>query len=558
MKYDVCVFGGCSLDQTFYQNADGTYNKQPSVCSPGGKGANQAVAAARAGAKTTIITRVGKDEIGQKILDNLQFNLVDTSNVEMVEGLQNDYATIQINIKDKDNQIKRFNGAIDSFTPNMIEDYKHVLLNSKIIVCQLKCPKEVTKKLIDFCYENNKLLILTPCRPEKLSITEDGNVDLIDKISIITCNKKECQSIFNTENIEECVKRYPNKLIVTLGSEGLMYHNGQRIVKMPAINVAVLDTTGAGDTLNGNLSAFLSKGLDLQHALRKAMYASAMKITQKTAQAGMPFVDDLEIFITNTRHKAFTYDEELELALQLIKEAYEQIKYNLSFKIYTKDNDTLVTDSDLAIENFLTTKIKEKFPSDNFITEENFPDNALYDRTWIIDPIDGTAHFIKKDSFWGIQLAFYDKEETRFSVIYLPEKNELYYAAKEQGAYLNNNKILPSDLAPLNQTTVEFCGSLLNNVEEKKMYFEKLIQNGRLTVANILHINSCCIAYTNLISGKTDALISSVDRPWDIMPGELLCRECGFDVTYLDFDKSLRLITNNDEIKNIILSHKTI
>lgn len=71
MKYDVCVFGGCSLDQTFYQNVDGTYNKQPSVCSPGGKGANQAVAAARAGAKTTIITRIGKDEIGQKILDNL-------------------------------------------------------------------------------------------------------------------------------------------------------------------------------------------------------------------------------------------------------------------------------------------------------------------------------------------------------------------------------------------------------------------------------------------------------------------------------------------------------
>ena len=475
----------------------------------------------------------------------------------MVEGLQNDYATIQINIKDKDNQIKRFNGAIDSFTPNMIENYKHVLLNSKIIVCQLKCPKEVTKRLIDFCYENNKLLILTPCRPEKLSITEDGNVELINKISIITCNKKECQSIFNTENIEECVKRYPNKLIVTLGNEGLMYHNGQRIVKMPAINVAVLDTTGAGDTLNGNLSAFLSKGLDLQHALRKAMYASAMKITKKTAQAGMPFVDDLEIFITNTRHKGFNYDEELELALQLIKEAYEQIKYNLSFKVYTKDNDTLVTDSDLAIENFLTTKIKEKFPSDNFMTEENFPDNALYDRTWIIDPIDGTAHFIKKDNFWGIQLAFYDKEETRFSIIYLPERNELYYAAKEQGAYLNNNKILPRDLPPLNQTTVEFCGSLLNKFDEKKMYFEKLIQNGRLTVANILHINSCCIAYTNLITGKTDALISSVDRSWDIMPGELLCRECGFDVTYLDFDKSLRLITNNDEIKNIILSLKT-
>lgn len=259
MKYDVCVFGGCSLDQTFFQNMDGSYDERPNSIAPGGKGANQAVAASRAGAKTTIITRIGKDNIGETILENLKFNLVDTSNVDIVEGLQNDYANIYINIKDKDNDIQRVSGAINSFTVDMIEKYKDVLLNSKIIVCQLKVPKEVTEELINFCYENDKILILTPCRPEKLSINEEKNLKLIDKISIITCNRKECQTIFGTDDIESCVKKYPNKLIVTLGSEGLMYFNGERIIKMPAIETDVIDTTGAGDTLNGNLSAFLSE-----------------------------------------------------------------------------------------------------------------------------------------------------------------------------------------------------------------------------------------------------------------------------------------------------------
>lgn len=558
MKYDVCVFGGCSIDQSFYQNVDGTYDENPNSRTPGGKGSNQAVAAARAGAKTTIITKVGKDEIGRSILENLQFNGVDTSNVMMVDGLENDYSNIYINIKDKDNDIKRFNGAINSFTVDMIDNYKNVLLKSKIIVCQLKIPKEVTEALINFCYKHHKVLILTPCRPEKLSISDAKNLELIDKISIITCNRSECKTIFNTDDIEECVKKYPNKLIVTLGKDGLMYFNGERIIKMPSIDVEVMDTTGAGDTLNGNLSAFLASGLDLQHSLRKAMYASTMKLMKKSAQAGMPYLEDLELFITNRRNRNFDYNDELSFALQLVKDAYNSIKYNSSFTVRAKDDNTLVTDQDIAIEKYLYDEIIKKFPNDNFVTEENFPENKLYDRTWVIDPIDGTAHFVKGDGLWGIQLAFYDKEETRFAIIYLPEKNELYYAAENQGAYLNNNKVFVNKMVPLNQTIVEFGGSIYKEFELKKQYFDKLMENGHLAVSNVLHINSCCISYSNLVSGNTDALIISTNKLWDIMPGEFICKECGIKITYLDFDKKLKLVTANELIREKLLEQKTI
>ena len=170
MKYDVCVFGGCALDQMFYQNDDGTYNDEPSMKVPGGKGANQAVAASRAGANTAIISKIGKDQIGKYIKENLEGNSVDISNIEMEEGIQNDCANIYINADDKDNEIKRLSGAIDSFTPDMIKKYEDILLDSKVIMCQLKVPKEVTKRA-------NEILKTL----ERKSILRDQKIEKQDK-----------------------------------------------------------------------------------------------------------------------------------------------------------------------------------------------------------------------------------------------------------------------------------------------------------------------------------------------------------------------------------------
>ena len=237
MRYDICVFGGCSLDMMFYQKDDNTFSENPDKSVSGGKAGNQAVAASRAGAKVTIITRLGKDSIGDTIFKELQYNGIFTNNIELVEGLKNDCAKIYINANDKDNTIIRETGAIDSFEPEMIDRYSSVFLNSKIIVGQMKAPKDVCERLINFCYEHNKPLIITPCRPEKLKISQEKNKELIDKITIITCNKKECQNIFETDNIEECVKQYPNKLIVTLGAEGIIYYDGKEIQHIPSVKI---------------------------------------------------------------------------------------------------------------------------------------------------------------------------------------------------------------------------------------------------------------------------------------------------------------------------------
>lgn len=292
MKYDICIFGGCSVDLMFYEKEDGTYNTNPDKIVPGGKASNQAVAASRAGAKVTIITRIGKDKIGETIYNNLKYNDVDTSNIEMIPNLKNDFSEIYIDLETKDNEIIRNTSSINSFTVDMIEKYKDVLLNSSIIASQLKVPKNVSDSLINFCYENNKPIIVTPCNPDKLSL------DLIDKISIINANQKECETIFKTTNIEECVTKYPNKLIVTLGKEGVIYHDGTNIVRLPAIlSDNLKDTTGAGDTFNGNLAYCLTHGYTLKDAIVRSQYASSMKVQVPTAQAGMPDKEELDKYV---------------------------------------------------------------------------------------------------------------------------------------------------------------------------------------------------------------------------------------------------------------------
>ena len=90
----------------------------------------------------------------------------------MIPNLNNDFSEIYIDLETKDNEIVRNSNAINSFTPDIIDKYSDVLLNSKIITAQLKVPKAVSDKLIDYCYENKKTLIITPCNPEKIHPTD--------------------------------------------------------------------------------------------------------------------------------------------------------------------------------------------------------------------------------------------------------------------------------------------------------------------------------------------------------------------------------------------------
>lgn len=109
MKYDICVVGGCSLDQIYFMDKSGNYSKNPNIVNFGGKASNQAVAASRAGSKVVIISKIGKDKIGRLIYNNLIKNNVDVKGIEIIENLKNDIANIYIDKDSKDNKIGKNN-----------------------------------------------------------------------------------------------------------------------------------------------------------------------------------------------------------------------------------------------------------------------------------------------------------------------------------------------------------------------------------------------------------------------------------------------------------------
>lgn len=293
-EYDVCVIGGCSIDLTTYE--DGL-----NELFFGGKGANQAVAAARAGAKTCMITKLGKDEYYEPITDNLIKNGVDIY-VSTTTKAKNDVTKIYI--KDGDNTIERHNEMINTFDSKLVDKFKDVILASKYIVIQNKAPLSFTKYLVDFCHAHKKKVVLTPSNPNQLVVSDENNQKLIDNISYICANEKETKIVFVSEDVVDVVKNYPKKLITTLGARGLIYAENGKVTTLPALKTKnVVDTTGAGDTFCGNFVANLAHGYSFAEAIRVAQYASAYKIRYKSAQAGMPTRAELERFIKENSSK---------------------------------------------------------------------------------------------------------------------------------------------------------------------------------------------------------------------------------------------------------------
>ena len=289
-KFDVCVVGGCSVDITYY--ADTAQTK----VFFGGKGANQAVACSRAGARTCIVTKLGEDKYTDLIVGNLKKAGV-TTFVDIVSGEQNDIA--KITIKDGDNSIERCGKIITYFNDELIDKYKKVILASKYVILQNKASYYFTKSLIEFCYENGIKTILTPTKPQQISVVaNENNAEILNKVTYICANEKEVLAVFGENSVENIVKMHKNQLIITLGEKGLIYSNNKEVVKLPAITVKqVVDTTGAGDTFCGNFVANLAEGMPFDEAVYLAQFASAYKIGYESAQIGMPSKRELEKFV---------------------------------------------------------------------------------------------------------------------------------------------------------------------------------------------------------------------------------------------------------------------
>lgn len=255
---------------------------------PGGKGANQAVAMARLGAEVEMFGCVGKDANGEILIKNLNQNGVVTKNIKRVEGAYTGIATITVG--ENDNAIVVVAGANEKVDCDYIDTIKEDLLNSELVVLQHEIPLETVKYAIDICYEKGVKILLNPAPAYAL------NEELINKVTYITPNEHEAKIIFGGNNkLEDLLRKYKEKLIVTLGEKGVVCClSDGNILQVPCRKSNVVDTTGAGDTLNGALAAQIAEGVSLKKALRFANIAAGMSVEKFGAQNGMPCRAEVE------------------------------------------------------------------------------------------------------------------------------------------------------------------------------------------------------------------------------------------------------------------------
>lgn len=250
----------------------------------GGKGANQAVAASRAGAQVSMIGSVGSDVFGDEVLQNLVDNQIEVAGIKRVSTST---GVAQIIIKEGDNRIIVIPGANNSIKVADIDHHKAKLLESDLVIMQHEIPETIIECVTGYCFSHDIPVILNPAPARAVSD------DLIEKVTYLTPNESEFKILFPNLSLEEALKKYPNKLIVTLGSQGAIFYDGHDIQQVAAFKVTPVDTTGAGDTFNGALAVGLTNGLSLKDSVAFGNLASSLAVQANGAQDGIPYLDQL-------------------------------------------------------------------------------------------------------------------------------------------------------------------------------------------------------------------------------------------------------------------------
>lgn len=254
----------------------------------GGKGANQAVAIARLGGNVKMFGCVGYDVYADAMINNLKENGVDVANVRKINDVSTGVAVITV--AENDNSIIVVKGANEYVDIEYIKSMKDEILKANYVLIQYEIPMETVEYIVDLCHEHDIRLIINPAPISEISL------DTIKKAAYITPNEHEAVLMFKgMEDIEQVLKKYPGKVIVTLGERGASYFNGEHVVNIPIIEeVSVVDTTGAGDTFSGALVKFLADGMDIENAMKFAQCASGISVEKFGAQGGMPTLQEVK------------------------------------------------------------------------------------------------------------------------------------------------------------------------------------------------------------------------------------------------------------------------
>ena len=266
---------------------------------PGGKGANQAVSAARLGAEVAMIGCIGSDAYGAQLRDALLVEGIDCQAVSEVPG-SSGVALIVVDDSSQ-NAIVIVAGSNGQLTPASLLAFDAVLQAAEVIVCQLEVPMDTVGYALKRGRELGKTVILNPA-PASGPLPADWyacidylipNESEASALSGVPVDSLDSAKVAATHLLKAGV----GKVIVTLGSQGALFADGQGFEHLLAPKVQAVDTTAAGDTFVGGFAAALASGQSEAEAIRFGQVAAALSVTRAGAQPSIPTLHDVQGFV---------------------------------------------------------------------------------------------------------------------------------------------------------------------------------------------------------------------------------------------------------------------
>lgn len=267
---------------------------------PGGKGSNQAVAAHRAGANVTLVTKVGKDVFGNVALDFYQGEGMNTDYILQDERRETGAALIMVDEISAQNEIVVVSGACGNITDEDIERCRALIESASILLLQHEINFDAQYKVIDIAYKAGVKIVLNPAPAAEIPD------DVLKKIDIVTPNETEAYvltgvEVKNVEDAQNAAKVFLEKgvknVVITMGALGAFATDGKRCELLPRLNVNAIDTTGAGDAFNGGFVMALSEGRDLFEALRYGNATGALSVTKPGTAPAMPTRAEIDAMV---------------------------------------------------------------------------------------------------------------------------------------------------------------------------------------------------------------------------------------------------------------------
>lgn len=302
MKSDIVVVGSINMDMVFQVEqlpVSGETVKGKFTRHPGGKGANQAVAAARMGAAVAMVGCVGDDQYGKDLLAALKLDGVDCSNIQVVEE-PTGCAGLMVDSKG-DNYIAVCSGANGQLTPDLVKKVRSLIASARILMVQLEVPQETVRTALKLARAAGVVTILDPAPAQKL------DSELLALVDFITPNAREAAILMGSDvHCWQTAAKAARELrgmgvqtaLVTMGKFGAYFSSSMGEVRIPAPSVQTVDSTAAGDAFNGALAAALINGANPDRAADFAAAAGALATAKPGAQPSLPTLAELAKVVT--------------------------------------------------------------------------------------------------------------------------------------------------------------------------------------------------------------------------------------------------------------------